>query len=227
MLIPIFDTTFVTISRLLSGRRPSEGGLDHSSHRLVAIGLSEPTAVSVLWLLAGIGGALGVGIDYFNLSWSAPAIGLFLVAMLIFALYLSRIRVYEKDQADAISRGRADAARRRVDVQAADHRGAARSGDRDDRVLLGLPAAVRGRRISTANFPFFYRSLPLVLAVQMVSLFAFGAYRLGLAVLRHHGRRRARQGRTGRRRRIAAAAPVPVSIPELFPRGVRDLRARS
>ena len=27
----------------------------------------------------------------------------------------------------------------------------------------------------TANFQFFYRSLPLVLAVQMTSLFAFGS----------------------------------------------------
>jgi UDP-GlcNAc:undecaprenyl-phosphate/decaprenyl-phosphate GlcNAc-1-phosphate transferase len=176
MLIPIFDTTFVTISRLLSGRRPSEGGRDHSSHRLVAIGLSEPTAVSVLWLLAGIGGALGVGIDYFNLSWSAPAIGLFLVAMLIFALYLSRIRVYEKDQADAITRGALTPLSGEVMYK-----------QQIIEVLLDLVivtiayySAYRLRFEGgdfEANFPFFSRSLPLVLAVQMVSLFAFGAYR--------------------------------------------------
>ena len=40
LLIPILDTTLVTASRLLSGRAPLEGGRDHSSHRLVAIGLS-------------------------------------------------------------------------------------------------------------------------------------------------------------------------------------------
>ena len=55
LLIPIFDTTLVTVMRLLSGRRPSQGGRDHSSHRLVAIGLPEPTAVAVLWALAGSG----------------------------------------------------------------------------------------------------------------------------------------------------------------------------
>ncbi|MBU0581155.1 MAG: undecaprenyl/decaprenyl-phosphate alpha-N-acetylglucosaminyl 1-phosphate transferase [Candidatus Margulisbacteria bacterium] len=32
--IPIFDTTLVTILRILSGRKISEGGKDHSSHRL-------------------------------------------------------------------------------------------------------------------------------------------------------------------------------------------------
>jgi UDP-GlcNAc:undecaprenyl-phosphate GlcNAc-1-phosphate transferase len=176
MLIPIFDTTLVTISRLLSGRRPSQGGLDHSSHRLVAVGLSEPTAVSVLWLLAGIGGALGVGIDYFNLSWSAPAVGLFLVAMLIFAMYLSRIRVYEKDQTEAIGRGTLTPLAGELMYK-----------QQIIEVLLDLVivtiayySAYRLRFEGadfTANFPFFYRSLPLVLAVQMVSLFLFGAYR--------------------------------------------------
>src|SRR6266498_678675 len=56
LLIPIFDTTLVTISRMLSGRPTSMGGRDHSSHRLVAIGLSERSAVVLLWLLAGAGG---------------------------------------------------------------------------------------------------------------------------------------------------------------------------
>src|SRR2546430_2931873 len=51
LLIPIFDTSLVTASRILSGRAPSDGGRDHSSHRLVAVGLSERAAVAVLWLL--------------------------------------------------------------------------------------------------------------------------------------------------------------------------------
>ena len=176
MLIPIFDTALVTVSRILSGRRPSEGGRDHSSHRLVAVGLSERTAVGVLWLLAAIGGALGVGADSFNLSWSAPLVGLFLVAMAIFALYLSRIRVYEEDQAGAIDRSvltplSADFMYKRQVAE----------------VLLDLAivtiayyTAYRLRFEGPdfgANFLLFYRSLPLVLGVQMLSLFAAGVYR--------------------------------------------------
>ena len=38
LLIPIFDTTFVTILRKISGRAASQGGRDHTSHRLVASG---------------------------------------------------------------------------------------------------------------------------------------------------------------------------------------------
>ena len=60
LLIPIFDTTLVTVSRLLSGRSPAVGGRDHSSHRLVAMGLSERAAVFVLWVLAAVGGVIGL-----------------------------------------------------------------------------------------------------------------------------------------------------------------------
>ena len=60
LLIPIFDTTLVTISRMVSGRPTSMGGRDHTSHRLVAIGLSERSAVTLLWLLAAASGAIGV-----------------------------------------------------------------------------------------------------------------------------------------------------------------------
>src|SRR5207342_2677568 len=95
LLIPIFDTTLVTISRLLSGRSPAVGGRDHSSHRLVAIGLSERAAVIVLWLLAGIGGTIGVMLRSAadGLSFAAGAV--FLLAMCGFAVYLSRVHVYE------------------------------------------------------------------------------------------------------------------------------------
>jgi UDP-GlcNAc:undecaprenyl-phosphate GlcNAc-1-phosphate transferase len=36
LFVPIFDTTFVTILRKIWGRKASQGGRDHTSHRLVA-----------------------------------------------------------------------------------------------------------------------------------------------------------------------------------------------
>jgi UDP-GlcNAc:undecaprenyl-phosphate GlcNAc-1-phosphate transferase len=59
LLIPIFDTALVTVSRLVSGRPVSHGGRDHSSHRLVALGLSERRAVIILWVLAATAGVIG------------------------------------------------------------------------------------------------------------------------------------------------------------------------
>lgn len=56
LAIPIFDTALVIIVRLLEGRPIYQGGLDHTSHRIVYRGLSERRA---LVLLAVISAALG------------------------------------------------------------------------------------------------------------------------------------------------------------------------
>ncbi len=53
LMIPIVDTTLVTISRKFHGRAVSQGGRDHTSHRLVALGLSERKAALVLWAPGG------------------------------------------------------------------------------------------------------------------------------------------------------------------------------
>jgi UDP-GlcNAc:undecaprenyl-phosphate GlcNAc-1-phosphate transferase len=60
MLVPIFDTTFVTLVRILRGRPVSQGGRDHTSHRLVILGLSEATAVLALLVLGVLGGTIAV-----------------------------------------------------------------------------------------------------------------------------------------------------------------------
>src|SRR5207253_6118023 len=97
LLLPIFDTVLVTLSRWVAGRRATQGGRDHSSHRLVAIGLSERRAVAVLWALAAMGGVLGVAVG--NNGYRAQALlagGAFLVSMVLFAAYLAGIRVYDE-----------------------------------------------------------------------------------------------------------------------------------
>jgi UDP-GlcNAc:undecaprenyl-phosphate GlcNAc-1-phosphate transferase len=53
----IFDTTLVTVSRLRRGRSPFQGGSDHTSHRLVQLGLSRPRAVLTLYVVALVLGA--------------------------------------------------------------------------------------------------------------------------------------------------------------------------
>jgi UDP-GlcNAc:undecaprenyl-phosphate GlcNAc-1-phosphate transferase len=50
--VPILDTALVTVLRLLEGRPVSQGGRDHSSHRLVRYGLSEWRAVALLAFVA-------------------------------------------------------------------------------------------------------------------------------------------------------------------------------
>ncbi len=58
LAVPIFDTTFVSITRTLRGQSVTNGGTDHTMHRLVRLGWSERQAPL---LLCG-GGLLGGGI---------------------------------------------------------------------------------------------------------------------------------------------------------------------
>ena len=53
----VFDTTLVVVLRLKAGGRPWVGGKDHSSHRLVRLGLGERKAVPLLYAL-GIAGSV-------------------------------------------------------------------------------------------------------------------------------------------------------------------------
>lgn len=56
--LPIFDMTLVIISRLRRGINPNTPGKDHTSHRLVARGLSQREAVLSLYLVGGILGLI-------------------------------------------------------------------------------------------------------------------------------------------------------------------------
>jgi UDP-GlcNAc:undecaprenyl-phosphate GlcNAc-1-phosphate transferase len=60
LAIPILDTTLVTVRRLAERRPVTQGGTDHTSHRLVYYGLSETKAVALLALIAVALGATSV-----------------------------------------------------------------------------------------------------------------------------------------------------------------------
>lgn len=97
MLIPIFDTTFVTLSRKLSSRRVSVGGRDHTSHRLVALGLSERQAVLCLYGLAALAGAAAVGLSSAHFREADILLGLLVVGLILLAVRLANVRVYNGD----------------------------------------------------------------------------------------------------------------------------------
>jgi UDP-GlcNAc:undecaprenyl-phosphate GlcNAc-1-phosphate transferase len=176
LLLPIFDTTLVTVARILSGRSPALGGRDHSSHRLVAMGLSERAAVFVLWALAASGGIIGLVVRHATGGWSTAVGGLFLVLMGTFALHLGRVRVYG-ERLPSTSNGNGFTPllgdlmykRRVLEVIM-------------DFALIGAAyyAANRLRfdvEAYAANAEAFYGSLPIVLAVQLIAFFAVGVYR--------------------------------------------------
>ena len=174
LLIPIFDTTLVTLSRLVSGRPVSQGGRDHSSHRLVALGLSERRAVHVLWGLAATAGAIGFVVHRTSDvdAWLLTA--LFIIAMVVFAAYLAQVRVYEEPSRVPV---------RGVTVILVELMYKRRLAEVLLDVSLVLIAYYGAWRLRfegpewAAYGGSFLQSLPVALAIQMVALFVFGAYR--------------------------------------------------
>ncbi|MCI0567251.1 MAG: hypothetical protein L0Z52_03555 [Acidobacteria bacterium] len=92
--VPIFDTLLVTVSRVISGRSVASGGRDHTSHRLVALGMSERKAVVSLYLLCGALGATAIFSVLFNLVVSGMITTLSIIMLAVFGLYLGQKRVY-------------------------------------------------------------------------------------------------------------------------------------
>jgi UDP-GlcNAc:undecaprenyl-phosphate/decaprenyl-phosphate GlcNAc-1-phosphate transferase len=72
--LPVFDTTLVTFSRLLAHRPVSQGGTDHTSHRLARMGLGINRAVLTMYIL---GAALGVSAVFMTQSSPQTATVLF------------------------------------------------------------------------------------------------------------------------------------------------------
>ena len=52
LVFPIFDTTLVTVNRILNKTPVSKGGVDHTSHRLVSLGISEKNVVLMLYIIS-------------------------------------------------------------------------------------------------------------------------------------------------------------------------------
>ena len=183
MAVPIFDTTLVTVRRILVGRRVSQGGRDHSSHRLVSLGLSERRAVLTLYAVAALFGALALVFQNTNLVlfWSLVAYGV--IGLTVFGVFLSETTVYEPE-AEALGRRRLDG----LDEQ--DHV-LLRTMMRHKKHLVGV---VVDLMLVLAALPLAYylrfedaligpeldtliMALPIVAVIKMTTFYGFGLYR--------------------------------------------------
>lgn len=175
MLIPIFDTALVAVSRRLSARPASTGGCDHTSHRLVALGFSERQAVLLLWAFAAAGGAAAVMIDRARVAESNLFTGLLLISLVLLAVRLVRVRVYPEGDFSTLKDGRYTPLiaqwtyRRRIFEIVL------------DLVIVAFAYyaayVIRFDSDVASHYDRFVNSLPLVIACTSGSLLAVGAYR--------------------------------------------------
>ena len=89
--VPVFDTALVVVSRIRRGKPWWQGGVDHTSHRLVKLGLSHRRTIVALYIATGILGLISVVIVYIAspmVSWILAGTTMFLGIVMIYALEL-------------------------------------------------------------------------------------------------------------------------------------------
>ncbi|MCM8811742.1 MAG: hypothetical protein NC910_01650 [Candidatus Omnitrophica bacterium] len=94
LAVPIFDTCFVTISRIIHGRHPFQGGTDHLSHRLGILGLTTRQVVFTLYGISAGFGMLSVVLAHQNPLAIAGVWLLSMGLLLLGGIYLAKVRVY-------------------------------------------------------------------------------------------------------------------------------------
>ncbi|MCU1266132.1 MAG: glycosyl transferase [Acidobacteria bacterium] len=177
LFIPIFDTTFVTILRKVSGRSVSQGGRDHTSHRLVALGMSERRAVWMLYGFAGLSGILALLVRQMKLDMSLAAIAGFTIVLTLLGVYLAGVKVYDESEAELALKGQPLHAflvdvsykRRIFEVLL-------------DVVLIILAywsayAVKFGAFSESTAWNLFLRTLPVLVFIKMATFLVFGVYR--------------------------------------------------
>jgi UDP-GlcNAc:undecaprenyl-phosphate GlcNAc-1-phosphate transferase len=177
LFIPILDTGFVSVMRTFSMRSIARGGKDHSSHRLVAIGLPERTAVLTLYGFSIAGGMVALVGALYRANVFFICLVLFFLVSLFFWIYLAKVRVYPEEERNLIERSRtlttlwiAFTYKRRV-----------------FEVLLDVFLISFGYWFSyflrfeggmyERHFAVFLKSLPIAVGSLLLSYFAFGVYR--------------------------------------------------
>jgi UDP-GlcNAc:undecaprenyl-phosphate/decaprenyl-phosphate GlcNAc-1-phosphate transferase len=175
LAVPIFDTALVAVNRKLHGRSVSQGGKDHSSHRLVALGMSERKTVFILWGIAIVFGLSASLTRYYQQeTWLLP-VGLFLIFALVFGIFLTDVKVYgsktklKSDRKSGFFNFNLIYKRRIVEIMI-------------DTISIGGAYVLAYMIRFDWNPDFFqrsllYKSLPLVLAVKLIALFTMGLYR--------------------------------------------------
>ena len=177
LFVPIFDTTFVTLLRKLWGRKASQGGRDHTSHRLVALGLSERSAVLMLWGFAVAAGVLAYFVSQLSTSQSLALIAVFTIVLTMIGVYLSKVKVYDERQEELASQNNAVFAflvdvsykRRVFEVFL-------------DAILITLSyyaayVFLFGSFETSGNWDLFIKSIPLLVVLKLFAFLAAGVYR--------------------------------------------------
>jgi UDP-GlcNAc:undecaprenyl-phosphate GlcNAc-1-phosphate transferase len=97
-LLPILDTLLVTFTRILRGQSPVKGGRDHTSHRLIAFGLSERQTVFALYGIALVCGIAAASLEAIQYWYSLVLAPFLVISLAVLFAYLGGLRCSNQRQ---------------------------------------------------------------------------------------------------------------------------------
>ena len=177
LFVPIFDTTFVTVLRKIWGRKASQGGRDHTSHRLVALGLTERNAVLLLYGLALFAGLISLLVRELPPTRSVALILIFTLILTLVGVYLAKVKVYDEQQEDLALQNQAGfgfllnlSHKRRIFEVGLDV------------ILIGLAyyasyLLIFGAFENSQTWTIFVKSLPILIVLKLFAFLVVGVYR--------------------------------------------------
>ena len=178
LAVPLFDTTFVTLVRWMNGRAISQGGRDHTSHRLVAFGLSERKTVTLFYVISLLCGSIAFLGAWYNALLFSILGTLAVIAISYFGMFLNGVITYGMEN-EAKVRAVADRGmvldifllhKRRIFEVALD----------TVLICLAYVSAFSLRfegDIPTQHSAVLVRSLPVILPLKLAIFASFGLYR--------------------------------------------------
>jgi UDP-GlcNAc:undecaprenyl-phosphate GlcNAc-1-phosphate transferase len=175
-LLPILDTIMVSVTRLLRGQSPAKGGRDHTSHRLISLGLNERQTLLVLMIIGLVSGISAVLLESINYYLSLALIPIVVLIFSLFSAYLGKISYVDKESSrskpqNIFIRVMADLTyRRRILEVLLDLFIITFAYYLAFIIHLGLP-------ISQVEINQFIETLPIIMAGTYLSFFIFGIYR--------------------------------------------------
>ena len=180
LAVPIFDTLFVLVMRNIGGRSFWVGGKDHTSHRLVSLGLSERKTVIILYCSSIVFGLIALLYTKLNIMIVSIFAILSILALAFFGIFLAEVESYEKEEElekarkKKISKGNVVLntvllyKRNFLEVVV-------------DLILICISyysayLLKYDARIPLYVFPLISKSLPIIIVIKLLAFFSFGLY---------------------------------------------------
>ena len=177
LIVPLFDTAFVALTRSMNLRRVFQGGKDHISHRMVVLGLSERKAVLVLYVISALFGGISLLSMVVSPMITTILILLISVSLIYFAVFLGKVKVYSGSEIKGLKKKNGNVVLNNVLMH---KRRILEVGVDFTLICVAYVSAYLLRfegMLSSANQLLIVKSLPIIIIVKYIVFFKFGLYR--------------------------------------------------